>query len=87
MLPPGYPWIPSKNVSPFIQSRLIGYRNIYTNVVFYYIDECKFSLLSNKQMNPWPHRLKTNLKFSDQMEMNEDFSHLTHYNRPPHSLN
>ena len=38
MLPPGYPWVPSKNISPFCPAvwRAIG--NIFTNFLFYNID-------------------------------------------------
>ena len=38
MLPPVYPWIPSKNVSPFGPAVWPALGNIYTNVLFYCID-------------------------------------------------
>ena len=38
MLPPGYPRVPSKNVSPFGPAVWPVIGNIYTNVLFYYID-------------------------------------------------
>ena len=38
MLPPGYPWVPSKKFSPFGPAVWPAKGNIQTNVLFYYID-------------------------------------------------
>ena len=37
MLPPGYPWVPSKKSSPFGPAVMSAIGNIYMNVLFYYI--------------------------------------------------
>ena len=39
ILPQGYPWVPSKNISPFGSAVWPAIRNIYKNVLFYYIDK------------------------------------------------
>ena len=39
MIPPGYSWIPSKNISPFALAVWPAIGNMYTNVLFYYIEE------------------------------------------------
>ena len=46
MLPPGYPRIPSKNVSPFGPAIWPAIGNIYTNVLFYFIDNVYFAWVS-----------------------------------------
>ena len=43
MLPPGYPWVPLKMSAHSVQAVWAAIGNIYTNVLFYYIDDLRIN--------------------------------------------